>query len=227
MGAALTYARRYALFTLVGIAGEDDLDAPDLPATTTDGGTTGPGHPEKTNGDAATRTMPSVPAAGNGSRRQRQPSIPVLDAEASTELRDRLVNEIAGLDSAETAVQWAGRSLGAKNTLTAENARTVEAAFRDRMQVLEPEAYTSDPVTSDMPSPPRETATQSRLANSASPSAPADARVPLREPRKQRNPRASRMPIEGIDSLVRPRRLISPVRGQSTQYASEHRPENG
>src|SRR5881397_3631964 len=34
MGAALTYARRYALFTLVGIAGEDDLDAPDLPALT-------------------------------------------------------------------------------------------------------------------------------------------------------------------------------------------------
>src|SRR5438045_6758697 len=40
MGAALTYARRYGLFTLVGIAGEDDLDAPDLnaadarPATT-------------------------------------------------------------------------------------------------------------------------------------------------------------------------------------------------
>src|SRR5215467_3821180 len=32
MGAALTYARRYALFTLVGIAGEDDLDAPDPPA---------------------------------------------------------------------------------------------------------------------------------------------------------------------------------------------------
>src|SRR4249920_670086 len=31
MGAALTYARRYGLFTLVGIAGEDDLDAPDLP----------------------------------------------------------------------------------------------------------------------------------------------------------------------------------------------------
>src|SRR6202048_782664 len=30
MGAALTYARRYALFTMVGIAGEDDLDAPDV-----------------------------------------------------------------------------------------------------------------------------------------------------------------------------------------------------
>src|SRR5271157_6060644 len=35
MGAALTYARRYALFTLVGIAGEDDLDAPDLIAPAT------------------------------------------------------------------------------------------------------------------------------------------------------------------------------------------------
>src|SRR5436305_815261 len=30
MGTALSYARRYALFALVGIAGEDDLDAPDL-----------------------------------------------------------------------------------------------------------------------------------------------------------------------------------------------------
>jgi hypothetical protein len=44
MGAALTYARRYALFTLVGIAGEDDLDAPDLlspaaPETKIDGPT--------------------------------------------------------------------------------------------------------------------------------------------------------------------------------------------
>src|ERR1700758_4660920 len=34
MGAALTYARRYALFTLVGMAGEDDIDAPDLSAPT-------------------------------------------------------------------------------------------------------------------------------------------------------------------------------------------------
>jgi ERF superfamily len=34
LGAALTYARRYALFTLVGIAGEDDMDAPELVAPT-------------------------------------------------------------------------------------------------------------------------------------------------------------------------------------------------
>src|SRR5271166_4460801 len=43
MGAALTYARRYALFTLVGIAGEDDLDAPDIcmPAPVTGSSTAG------------------------------------------------------------------------------------------------------------------------------------------------------------------------------------------
>src|SRR5260370_17757571 len=46
MGAALTYARRYALFALVGIAGEDDLDAPDIltePAPAAD--TTDNAHP--------------------------------------------------------------------------------------------------------------------------------------------------------------------------------------
>src|SRR5437899_8708181 len=48
MGAALTYARRYALFTLVGIAGEDDLDAPDLALQTA-----GPG-PQ--NGPPTTKT---------------------------------------------------------------------------------------------------------------------------------------------------------------------------
>ena len=46
MGAALTYARRYSLFTLVGIAGEDDLDAPDLPGIHLNGGTANLGHGE-------------------------------------------------------------------------------------------------------------------------------------------------------------------------------------
>src|SRR3982074_1340269 len=43
MGAALTHARRYALFTLVGIAGEDDLDAPDLGAAPKAGADQPPG----------------------------------------------------------------------------------------------------------------------------------------------------------------------------------------
>src|SRR5215470_2981364 len=54
MGAALTYARRYALFTLVGIAGEDDLDAPDLNAMSRIGGAEAPrsNHRSQSTGDA-------------------------------------------------------------------------------------------------------------------------------------------------------------------------------
>jgi hypothetical protein len=85
MGAALTYARRYALFTLVGIAGEDDLDAPDLPVIK-EAGTAGTGTPEKMNGHAA---IHSGPDQGRRSPRKR-PSAPILEAEASAAMRDML-----------------------------------------------------------------------------------------------------------------------------------------
>jgi len=67
MGAALTCARRYALFTLVGIAGEDDLDAPDLH----DGDVGSPG-PTSGAGKAGIgqQVAPPVPrASGNGQAR--------------------------------------------------------------------------------------------------------------------------------------------------------------
>src|SRR6266446_5233784 len=56
MGAALTYARRYALFTLVGIAGEDDLDAPDL-----NGGMPHPAGPDERGQHAAADPGPASP----------------------------------------------------------------------------------------------------------------------------------------------------------------------
>src|SRR5213080_4171231 len=61
MGAALTYARRYTLFTLVGIAGEDDLDAPDLGAGPNPAGELPrqPDHRRQSNGQAA----PAQPTA--------------------------------------------------------------------------------------------------------------------------------------------------------------------
>ena len=115
MGAALTYARRYALFTLVGIAGEDDLDAPDLPVTTDQGSpaTKPPGKMNGHAGDAAGKT---------GWQRKSQPPKAVLDSQASGLVRDRLTEEIAALDGVDAAVEWAGRSISAKNTLTAEDA---------------------------------------------------------------------------------------------------------
>jgi hypothetical protein len=63
--------------------------------------------------------------------------VPILNAEASAAMRDRLAAEIAGLGSIEVSVEWARGSIAAKNTLTAADASAVETAFRDRMQVLE------------------------------------------------------------------------------------------
>jgi len=132
MGAALTYARRYALFTLVGIAGEDDLDAPDLctpPPTTS--ARTGEGSGEL--------RLPSR-SGGNGRTRAaaRAASTPVLSCDESAALRDRLVGEIAGLQSQESATNWAQGALAAKNRLGAEDAKVLEEAFERRLSELSP-----------------------------------------------------------------------------------------
>src|SRR5262245_23183397 len=68
-------------------------------------------------------------------------------------VRDRLGEEIAALDDVKAAAEWACRSLGAKNSLTGEDAAIVEAAFRKRMQVLQPEVYSITSAGSEMPSP--------------------------------------------------------------------------
>jgi hypothetical protein len=126
MGAALTYARRYALFTLVGIAGEDDLDAPDLcAAPPTTAARTGTGSGE----------LPALPRSdGNGRTRAaaRPASTPVLSSGESAALRDRLLGEIAGLQSGESATNWAQGALAAKNRLSAEDAKLLEEAFEKR-----------------------------------------------------------------------------------------------
>src|SRR6187455_2082333 len=65
MGAALTYARRYALFTLVGIAGEDDLDAPHL----SDSSTAHTAHATSGGSAASPNGSPSALAFSTGRRR--------------------------------------------------------------------------------------------------------------------------------------------------------------
>ena len=126
MGAALTYARRYALFTLVGIAGEDDLDAPDL--TTPRQQPLGPERPKagangQLNGGHSRPTLP--PDRRQRSMPQSRPIEPMLGPEASAELRDRLVTELGGLGTGDAAALWAKRRLGEKNRLTAS-----DCAFR-------------------------------------------------------------------------------------------------
>ena len=141
MGAALTYARRYALFTLVGIAGEDDLDAPDLPVSIVQARPPEPADRKKANVRAAIPFDRSAPPI-IGSRREQQLKA-VLDIDASRVLREVFLKEIAILNSADAALAWACKTLATKNTLTFEDASIVDAAFRDRIQVLEPELLLS------------------------------------------------------------------------------------
>jgi hypothetical protein len=119
MGAALTYARRYGLFTLVGIAGEDDLDAPDLVE---------PPLLAETPADPALNLKASRPRSNGSVHRPRQ-SKPVLAAQPSSALRDQLLAEIAGLNHNGDLALWAHRRLPAKNTLTAEDACAVEEEY--------------------------------------------------------------------------------------------------
>jgi hypothetical protein len=133
MGAALTYARRYALFTLVGIAGEDDLDAPDLIARKTP-----PSKAERPRGNqngqlgqaSSTRQFSSHRRA---SKALSNPPKLVLDPKASTALRDQLTAEIEEIKSDEQAANWAHRVLSAKNTLTTADAERVEHAFQAKL----------------------------------------------------------------------------------------------
>ena len=202
MGAALTYARRYALFTLVGIAGEDDLDAPDLPVTVNEGAPLAASQPGKINGQGFDEVMAPISGAKNGLRRNLRSTQPVLDAGASRAARDELVNEIAVLGTADAAIAWAGQNIGAKNTLTAEDASMVEAAFRDRMRVLEPDAYPPSPASSDLPTPPAETAPQAESTGSANPAASADARALVRKLPTIRKVPGSRIRIARADNLT-------------------------
>jgi hypothetical protein len=140
MGAALTYARRYALFTLVGIAGEDDLDAPDLdapdPSTRTDAGRPpAPDDRRPSSGYAPGAGAPKTadaPRRGPGAR----PATPALAPDQSAMQRDRLLAELDQLRSADDAAAWAHLSLPAKNTLTSADARLVEAAFEAKLASL-------------------------------------------------------------------------------------------
>jgi hypothetical protein len=135
MGAALTYARRYALFTLVGIAGEDDLDAPDL-TTPRQQPSSGPERP-KAGGNGrlnGSHLRPALPLDGRRGSKPQFPVDPVLGPEASAELRDRLVAELGELGSGgDDAALWAKRRLGEKNQLTASDARRVEEAFQAKL----------------------------------------------------------------------------------------------
>jgi ERF superfamily protein len=125
VGAALTYARRYALFTLVGIAGEDDLDAPDLGANPTPTAALA-GSGRQSNGQTA-----AAGARPDRHRKRTEPSAAPssLGEQLSASLRESLIEQIAAITSADEAASWAHRNLPAKNKLRARDSKIVEERF--------------------------------------------------------------------------------------------------
>ena len=128
LGAALTYARRYSLFTLIGIAGEDDQDAPDLDL--------------RINSDdrAPRPTLAPISAAPKDARGPGETSArrsKVVEGPLPTlKLRAALEAEIANLRSRDEAAIWARRRAEDKNLLPAAEAQKVAALFRSRLAAI-------------------------------------------------------------------------------------------
>jgi hypothetical protein len=151
LGAALTYARRYALFTLVGIAGEDDLDAPGLSTTVVPPTSqNGPARPSEASGGLLHRppTRPSSPPLQTAEKRARaeRPRQPSLPSEASEKLRTQLIADLEELDEANALATWAQRALPLKNQLVTAHAQAVEAAFARRLAEFGEHAPAADPI---------------------------------------------------------------------------------
>jgi hypothetical protein len=174
MGAALTYARRYALFTLVGIAGEDDVDAPDLAASTGQAPATKEAKTFDQNGQMNGGTAVShTPVRRRGST-QPLPAKASLEPGKSAALADQLLTELASLISPDAAATWAHRIMGAKNSLTAADARRLEDAFQARLasltngpaNLVEAPLSPTEPSPSSLPMKPRPVETTKRSASS-------------------------------------------------------------
>jgi hypothetical protein len=202
MGAALTYARRYALFTLVGIAGEDDLDAPDLSTPTNQ--RSGPEKPTSAaNGQANGGPLKSS-AVRKNTRYGAKPNTTetILGPEASAELRDRLLAELGGLDSGDAAALWAHRCMGQKNRLIEADAQRVEEVFQARLTSFATgDAQMAGEIAGEntAPSPPPN---EARESHSGKPAKTIDKSVlRLSEPRRVRD-------REHVKSVVRNACLI-------------------
>ena len=126
---------------LVGIAGEDDLDAPDLPTAglspetqknppSPDQGAAGLNQP-------AIELKPGQPAqTSNGRARVERSKSPSLPPDASANLRHQLIAELERLVDPEALATWAHQALPLKNQLATTDAQMVEAAFAARLGQL-------------------------------------------------------------------------------------------
>ena len=212
MGAALTYARRYALFAMVGIAGEDDLDAPNLPAPSAaksrgafTSGSDPTGNGQAGSGFTAPGRRPPAP----------RPAAAALTPDQSAQLRAQFLAELGALGTTDQLAEWAQRILPLKNTMISDDSTSIEEAFRSKMSAIELELTSGEPslgkpdpgavlATQDEEAPKRRQRTKAGQKNRASShergsAAPAPSNEPgqqlrvdksvltLNEPRRYRN----------------------------------------
>jgi len=126
MSTALTYARRYSLFALVGIAGEDDLDAPS-PVQ---------GPPMRPLNSAIAKAGKITPHRAS------------LSANEAADLRMQLLKEISSTKTEGELLEWAQEGIKKKNSLPAADAHTIEIAYRERLDEIggsTQEAVSTDP----------------------------------------------------------------------------------
>lgn len=104
-GSALTYARRYSLFSLIGIAGDDD------------------------DGNEASKSETPAPA-----RKAAPPREPSLSIAESADERDELLDDISGLWTREDLHEWATKNSSRKGRLLPNDQGIVSAAFGQRQK---------------------------------------------------------------------------------------------
>jgi hypothetical protein len=105
------------------------------------------------------------PATGHrGGTADRIVTKQVLEPKLSQTLRDQLLAELKTLDTNDAATVWAHRVLGAKNSLTSEDARSVEDAFRVKMAALGSDGGTRHDIASTVVSATSKTIDKSALS---------------------------------------------------------------
>ena len=154
MGAALTYARRYGLFTLVGLAGEDDLDAPpdlagdqpsSLPVESARSETPDStiGHPVEEQdvrqqalqtdpADSRAALSPPLKPNGGGVRSTRRDASIPRDQHTSAVDPQNSIRELAAIEDPEALFRWARAILPLRNRLSDGARGTLDAAFLKR-----------------------------------------------------------------------------------------------
>lgn len=111
LGSCLTYSRRYSLFSLVGIAGEEDDDA-----------------------NAATSPTPAP------KRTSKVEPVELLSVDESTQKRDLMLQNLTLCTTPADMLEWAQNTATLRNRLHTADREALKAAYLDLQKSMKKEA---------------------------------------------------------------------------------------